>query len=116
MPGAKWRVERAAPLDPIVGRCNDTYPQECPWAGALPDFNDPATRGCLEHQVRERFAARVWIKWWCAYQPAMSGADRSWCEAVDGMGRRLVAGPTVEHKNEVSAWLAALESAAKVAS
>ena len=82
---------------------------------SAPDFSDPATLGCLQHQVRERFATRVWIKWWCAFAPDMSGRDRSWCEAVDGMGRRLVAGPTVEHKDEVSAWLAALEAAPKVA-
>lgn len=84
-------------------------PEQCVVAhDALPDFNDPATVGCLLALVREALGRRVWVKWWCPTAPDMSGIDRSWCEVVDRAGRRVVAGPRVQHPTEAHALVAAL--------
>ena len=75
----------------------------------LPDFTDPGTLGCLLALARED-GPWLWIRWWPGW-PDMSGVDRSFCEVVDRMGRRVVPGPRVRHATEAEALVAALEAA-----
>lgn len=78
---------------------------------AWPDFRDPATVGCLLALVREAWGCHVHLRRWASPAPDMSGKDRSTWEPVDGLGRRLVAGPRVLCESEVAALVAALEAA-----
>lgn len=78
---------------------------------AQPDLTDPATLDCLLALVRDAWGPQAWVKWWRTPGVDMSGADRGWCEAVDGIGRRLVAGERVQHRTEAEALVAALEAA-----
>jgi hypothetical protein len=51
MPGMKWTVHLAAPLESYSGRIGDTERQP-PAPGAMPDLTDAATVGCLLALVR----------------------------------------------------------------
>jgi hypothetical protein len=53
MPGMRWAVKREAPLEDITGRVSDETRGGTPYPGAVPDFDDPATLGCLLSLVRE---------------------------------------------------------------
>lgn len=77
----------------------------------LPDLADPATLGCLLALVREAWRCHVHLRRWASPAPDMSGRDRSTWEPVDGLGRRLVAGPRVLCDTEAEALVAALEAA-----
>ena len=78
---------------------------------AWPDFRDPATVGCLLALVREAWGCHVHLRRWASPAPDMSGKDRSTWEPVDGLGRRLVAGPRVLCESEAAALVAAQEAA-----
>ena len=77
----------------------------------LPDLSDPATLGCLLALVREAWGPDTHLRLWASPAPDMSGKDRSKWEPVDGLGRRLVAGPRVLCATEAEALVAALEAA-----
>ena len=77
----------------------------------VPDLRDPATVGCLLALVREAWGCHVHLRRWASPAPDMSGKDRSTWEPVDGLGRRLVAGPRVLCESEAAALVAALEAA-----
>lgn len=53
MPGMRWAMLRAAPLENYYGRiCDRGLP---PASGAIPDLSDPATLGCMLALVRELY-------------------------------------------------------------
>jgi hypothetical protein len=92
LPGARWVAVRKAPLVPIVDRVPDTPSREWrPYPGAVPDFTDPATVGCLEALVRELHGQDVYVV----------PRDGQW--AVVRADGTLGVGP-----DRVSAWLDAL--------
>ena len=71
MPGARWIVTRAAPLEDYAGRIVEGG-RRAPDGPGLPDLADPATLGCLLALVREAYSEdRTWVRWWapegCAY-------------------------------------------------
>jgi hypothetical protein len=47
MPGMRWIVERAGPLEDLFGRVPDDTRGWAPQPRAVPDLADPATLGCL---------------------------------------------------------------------
>jgi len=53
MPGMLYVVNRPAPLEPVVGRVPDQVRGWAPYPGAVPNFDDPATLGCLLALVRQ---------------------------------------------------------------
>jgi hypothetical protein len=53
MPGMRYIVKRPDPLEPIIGRVPDQTRGWTPYRGAVPDFDDPATMGCLLALVRK---------------------------------------------------------------
>lgn len=56
LPGMRWVVARAAPLEDYGGRIHDGV-RRAPDGPGLPDLSDPATLGCLLALVREAWAA-----------------------------------------------------------
>ena len=104
-----WRVEQAD-LTALSGA--GAGPASIHEVGVwLPDLSDPATLGCLLALVREAWGCHVHLRRWASPAPDMSGRDRSTWEPVDGLGRRLVAGPRVLCDTEAEALVAALEAA-----
>lgn len=84
------------------------------WSGGergFPDLTDPATLGCLLALVREAWGCHVHLRRWASPAPDMSGKDRATWEPVDGLGRRLIAGPRVLCATEAEALVTALEAA-----
>lgn len=81
------------------------------WEAEIPDFSDPATMGCLLALVREVWGPDTYLRLWANPAPDMSGKSRSKWEPVDGLGRRLAAGPRVLCATEAEALVAALEAA-----
>lgn len=51
LPGMRWIASREAPLDDVIGRVGDLMSE--PYPGAVPDFDDDATKGCLLALARE---------------------------------------------------------------
>jgi len=58
MPGQRWIVTRAAPLEDYAGRIVE-YGRRAPDGPGLPDLSDPATVGCLLALVREAWGCVV---------------------------------------------------------
>jgi hypothetical protein len=101
------------PCDPFaciadVDRLPRPVPDDPHW---VPDLDDPATLGALLALVREAWGCHVHLRRWASPAPDMSGKDRSTWEPVDGLGRKLVAGPRVLCATEAEALVAALEAA-----
>jgi len=102
----------------LVCIVQDKHGQPCrnvatlqPGPDDLPDLSDPATLGCLLALVREAWGPGAYLRRWANPAPDMSGKDRSKWEPVDGLGRRLAAGPRVLCATEAEALVAALEAA-----
>ena len=100
MPGMRWIVIRAAPLEDYAGRIAELG-RRVPDGPGLPDLTDPATVGCLLALVREAYSEdRTWVKWWepegCAYS----------AHPLDNWKR-----PDALFTSEAEALVAALESA-----
>lgn len=75
----------------------------------FPDLTDPATVGCLLALVREAWGCHVHLRHRARGRPRF-GKVSVW-EPVDGLARRLVAGPRVLCATEAAALVAALEAA-----
>jgi len=58
MPGQRWIVTRAAPLEDYAGRIVDGG-RRAPDGPGMPDLTDPATVGCLLALVREAWGCVV---------------------------------------------------------
>lgn len=71
---------------------------------------DICNLGHLLLQARFKFKSPLaWLKHWPDTNTDMSGKDHSWWELVDGLGRRLVPGPRVQHATPWDAFIHALE-------
>ena len=91
---------------------------KCQWSGErvelwvrempLPDFNDPATRGCLLDQVRRRWGKQVYAVPICDAETITR-----WLAIVPDPATDAWEWPGFEGADEVSALLAALEAAPK---
>jgi len=77
----------------------------------MPDFDDPATLGCLLALVRQAYGCMMYVRWWDNPQPDMSGQSRARCEVVDTLGRNRLAGARAYYSSEAEALVAALEAA-----
>jgi hypothetical protein len=99
MPGQRWIVTRAAPLEDYAGRIAE-YGQRAPDGPGLPDLRDCATLGCLLALVREAHGDPVLF---ARFRGARVHAD--WVVSWDGSDL-IATGAT-----EAEALVAALESA-----
>lgn len=73
MPGQRWIVTRAAPLEDYAGRIVE-YGRRAPDGPGLPDLTDSATLGCLLALVREA--------WRC---PTVYVRQSTTCRQSDGV-------------------------------
>ena len=106
MPGMRWCLPCGT-----TGRIIGDSPSAHLLAEGWPDLSDPATIGCLLALVRKAWGMTVWVRLWADPQPDMSGRFRGGWEPVDGLGRRLIAGPRAFFDTEAEALVAALEAA-----
>ena len=80
---SEWEIEQGCVFD-----------EDC-----RPDWNDPATRGCLLDQVRRRHAAECWVEY---------RTGKGW-RVVYPVGEETKVVITEWHGSEAEALLAALE-------
>ena len=107
MPGQRWIVTRAAPLEDYAGRIVE-YGRRAPDGPGLPDLTDPATLGCLLALVREAWGCVVVTSPDYDYDDeARQGSHVVGWRAVE-TERWMTAG---EGATEAEALVAALESA-----
>jgi hypothetical protein len=113
-PGMRAVAARPAPLEPVCSRAPDDLRGWTPYAGAEPDFTDPATVGCLLAAVREAWNChaihtqgrlhQLGEEWW--YDKSQRQPTWRWSTVIPGWPN--TSGPT-----EADALIAALEAAAR---
>ena len=118
MPGARWIVTRAAPLEDYAGRIVESG-RRAPDGPGLPDLADPATLGCLLALVRETWRCpTVYLRQSTtrrvsdgvlAWEVCDLWLDAEACRAF-GVDRQGSVG-SWGHGSEAEALVAALESA-----
>ena len=107
MPGMRWIVTRAAPLEDYAGRIVEGA-RRAPDGPGLPDLTDPATVGCLLALVREAWGCAVMTSPDYDYDDeARQGPNVIEWRAVETMRWTTVG----EGATEAEALVAALESA-----
>jgi hypothetical protein len=101
LPGARYVCSRPDPMPPVVGRVPDIIGREWkPYPNSVPDFDDPATFGCLIFLVREAWGVTsifsdYYAGKWCVEFTDLTGQARAFYgdSEVDSFIAALIAAP-----------------------